>query len=783
MKRPLLWACDRPVLVGVLIAVLTSVLAWQIPRLQIDASTDGFMKEDDPARQYYEQFTQTFGSDTLTIVLVKADDVFSPPVLDVIQRLSTAIEQLDGVRRVESLTTVQNVKGREGYLSTELLVPSPIPASASALEQVRTDALASATMVGNIVSSDGKAAAVLVHTEADEGDKAFNRRFSSDLQALLDRESTPGVTTYQFGGPIIDATVGDFILEDVRTFVPLSLGVLFVLLFVAFRTPQGVVIPFVTGIVSIVWALGLMAALGLPITVLTATIPSLVLVIGVTEDVHMLSEYHELLKAGVAKLDAIRTTISRASVPALVTTTTTVLGFGSLVTSDLTMLIQFGYASALALTANFIVTVFGLPLMLRGWGVPRRFAPDVLRRSDADRVTAFAQWLGETALRNRGLIATVSVIAMMVSLGGWYSLRVNTEPLSFFPEGSFIRERSADLRASLTGFNAFNIVVESGQVDGIKDPALLRRIAALQDYLVTTEGVDKTVSVADHVRTMHREINDGDPAFETIPETREAVAQYLLLLEGDELSKYVDFNASTASIVVRHHVTGSWELSALLDDIRSYVDRHFPESVVVRETGRGILIQNAADSMAVNELVSLLSTFVVIAIIHALFFKSLKTGVLSMVPNVIPVLANFGLMGLLGVPLNPGTAMIATIALGIAVDDTVHHVVTYWRELSEHRDRRVAMFNTIRAQSRPIVRISLALAGGFLVLAFSNFVPTRQFGVLSAFVMLAAMACELLLTPIIMYSASSDEPSPSGEVLYGANPGVHGASSVGSASS
>lgn len=782
MKRPLLWACDRPVLVGGLLAVVTLVLASQIPRLEIDASTDSFMKEDDPAREDYDQFTQTFGSDTLTIVLVKADDVFSSPVLDVIQRLSSDIERLDGVSRVESLTTVQNIKGADGFLSSELLVPSPIPTAVSDLQRLRADALASRMMVGNLVSSDGRATALLVHTDADDGDKTFNRRFSTDLQRLIDRESAPDVTLYQFGGPIIDTTVGDFILDDVRTFVPLSLGVLFALLFVAFRTPQGVVIPFVTGIVSIVWGLGLMAALGLPITVLTVTIPSLVLVIGVTEDVHMLSEYHELLKAGMAKLDAIRTTISRASVPALVTTTTTVLGFGSLVTSDLTMLIQFGYASALALTANFIVTVFGLPLMLRVWGVPRRFAPDRRRRADDDRVAALVQRLGEGALRHRALIAMVSVVAMTVSLAGWYSLRVNTEPLSFFPERSFIRERSSDLRAALTGFNAFHIVVESGQVDGIKDPVLLRRIAALQDYLLTTGDVDKTVSVADHVRTMHREINDGDPAFETIPETREAVAQYLLLLDGDELSKYVDFNASTASILVRHHVAGSWELAALLDDIRSYVARHFPDGVEVRETGRGILIQNAADSMAVNELVSLSSTFVVIAIIHALFFKSLKIGVLSMVPNAIPVLANFGLMGILDVPLNPGTAMIATIALGIAVDDTVHHVVTYWRELREHGDRRIAMLNTIKAQSRPIVRISLALAGGFLVLAFSNFVPTRQFGVLSAFVMLTAMATELLLTPVIMYSASSDELSPSGEVLYGATQSVREASSVGSAS-
>jgi predicted RND superfamily exporter protein len=537
------------------------------------------------------------------------------------------------------------------------------------------------------------------------------------------------------------------------------------------------VIPFVTGVVSIVWALGLMALLGFPINVLTAAIPSLILVIGATEDVHVLSEYHLLLREGVSKLTAIRTTIERAALPILITTATTVFGFLSLVTSDLTMLIQFGYASALALTANFVVTVLVLPIMLRVWRMPKRFAQPDPEEVHGSTFARLIDRLGEFNLRNRVPIAVVSVLLVAASLGGWYSLRVNTEPLGFFPEQSFIRVRSSDLRQSLTGFSAFYVVVDSGRPDGIKDPGLMRRIADLQEFLLGSGEVDKTVSAADYVRKMHREMNGGNPAFEAVPDSAEQIAQYLLLLEGDELSQYVDFNASTATIVVRHHVAGSWELTALLERLGAYADEHFPEHVSVRETGQSILINNAADSMALNELVSLWTTFIVISIVHALFFASVRVGLLSMVPNVIPVLLNFGLMGALGIPLNPGTAMIATIALGIAVDDTVHHVVTYWRQLREHRDRRVAMFNTMRAQGRPIIRISLALAGGFLILAFSQFVPIRQFGVLSAVVMVVAMVSELVLTPIVMYSASSYLVSRRKEVFYETVQGTPGACS------
>ncbi|MBI2553378.1 MAG: MMPL family transporter, partial [Candidatus Rokubacteria bacterium] len=362
------------------------------------------------------------------------------------------------------------------------------------------------------------------------------------------------------------------------------------------------------------------------------------------------------------------------------------------------------------------------------------------------------QRLGEFNLRYRMPIAVVTGVVVVGSLVGWYSLRVNTDFISYFPERSFIRQRTKDLHESLSGAVNFSVVVETGREDGIKEPDLLGKIAKLQEFLAGTGWIDKTVSVADYLRKMHREMNGGDPAQEVVPDTREQVAQYLLTLEGKELAKYVDFNYSTANIVVRHNITSSGELSALLKQLEAHIAQTFPQNVNVRFTGETILVNNAADYMAINEITSFSSTFIVIGLIHALLFMSLRAGFLSLIPNVFPILTNFGLMGLLGIPLNTGTALIATIAIGIAVDDTVHHMVTYSRQLNEHHDQKIAMFNTMKAQGRPIIYVSAALAGGFLVLAFSNFVPTFYFGVLSALVMLVAMVAELVLTPLLMYS-------------------------------
>ena len=753
MKRLLLWAIDRPALAGGLIVVLTVFFALQIPRLEIDTSTEGLMVEKDPARQYYEQVKQKFGGDSLTIVLVKADNVFTAPVLQAVKRISDALERTEGVTRVESLTTVNNIKGEGDSLNTDPLVGAVVPTVPAELERIRADALGSRVFVGNIVSRDARATAVNIYTDAKPGDKEFNRRFSSRVEALIKQEAAAGLTIFQIGTPLTKHTFGEYIQQDQLNLIPISLAVLLVILLFAFRMLQGVVIPLVTGLISIVWALGLMALFELPVNVITAIIPSLLIAIGFTEDVHMLSEYHHLLEQGKDKLTALRTMAELSALPILITTATTVLGFGSLITSDITMLIQFGYASSMGLIANFVVTVVVLPILLRIWRVPRRFRAAAFEdESGSGAIPRLMARLGEFNLKYRLRIGIVTALLVGGSLVGWYNLRINTDFVSYFPERSFIRQRVKDLHESLAGAVNFSVVVETGREDGAKEPDLLKGIAALQEFLAGTGQIDKTVSMADYVRKMHREMNGGDAAYEVVPDTREQVAQYLLTLEGKELAKYVDFNASTANIVVRHNITSSWELSALLRKLDAFIAKTFGETVKVRYTGETVLINNAADYMAINELTSFSSTFIVIGLIHALLFMSLRAGFLSLIPNVIPILFNFGLMGLLGIPLNTGTALIATIAIGIAVDDTVHHMVTYSRQLKEHHDQRIAMFNTMKAQGRPIIYVSAALAGGFLVLAFSNFVPTFYFGVLSALVMLVAMVGELVLTPILMYS-------------------------------
>jgi len=751
MARLLLWTFERPLLMAVVVAVLTALAAVHIPKLEMDPSAEGLMVANDPARVLYEQVKRRFGSDNLTVVVVKADDVFTPTVLRAVQRLTEGLERLDGVTRVESLTTVRNIRGDGDRLDTEPLVGSPVPDDPATIARIRGDALGNRVFVGNIVSADARATAITVYTDSRPRDGAFNERFTEGVESLIRQVTAPGLTIYQIGEILTRVTNQRYLDHDQRTIVPIGVGVLLLVLFLAFRTPQGMVVPTATALLSIVWTLGAMAYIGVPMNLLTSVVPSLLIAIGFTEDIHMLVAYHASLEHGRPKLDAIREMLAESALPLTITSATTVVGFGTLIFTDVTMLVQFGVASSLGLTANFLVTMLVVPQMLRYWPVPRH-----IRRSafaDGARegpLLRFLDGLGRFNLKHRRAILVTAGLVAAGSLVGWLGLRVDTDFLTLLPKDSIVRQRVADFGRALGGALNFYVVVDTGRPDGVKDPQVLRKIAGLQDFLAGTGKVSKTVSVTDYIRKMHREMNGGDPAFEVIPDNADLIAQYMLLLEGRDFAKFVDFDASGANIVVRHNRTGSNAISALRHEIEDYIHREFPPTLVARPTGEAILTNNAMDFLAVNELQSLVSTFVVIALIHAALFMSFTVGFLSMIPNVIPVLSVYGLMGLVGIPLNISTALVATIAIGIAVDDTVHHMITYNRQLQEHHDQERAMFNTLRAQGPPIIYVSLALVASFLVLLFGSIVSTVQFGLLSAFVMAMALIGELTLTPVLM---------------------------------
>lgn len=752
MTKAFLWIVDHPVITSVLLFLATGWFASQLPRLKIDASAEIHMLKNDPDQVYYAKTRERFGDDNLTVILIKAKDVFSPPVLTAIQRISAAVQMLDGVRRVDSLSTVNQIKGEGDWLEITPVLKQHIPEDAHALAQIREDALSTPFFIENLIARNAQAASINIHLSRDAVGEAFNSRFTRELDAIIARESPPGSEVLYIGPPLVKVTIVDYIVRDWLLLVPLGIVILLCILYFVFRVWHAVLIPVATSVLSIVWGLGVMAALGYAVNVVTWVIPSLLIIVGFTEDVHLIAEYNAARERGLDKVAALRAMIEAMGLPILITSITTAVGFGSLATSPIRMFVEFGHVAALAFILNFFVTIVLVPAMLRIWPVSPGAAgrPEEIRWGTHRFLAGALAHLGETVLRRRSYILIAAAAVFAVSLSGVRNVRIDAGLLSHFRQDSPLLERTRKIHEAMAGVLGFYIVVDTKERDGIKDPAVLEKLAALQRFLSSTGMVDKTLSIADYLRKVHREMNDGATGNGGLPDSRELIAQYLLLLDTPETAQFVDRHYAAANILVRHNIINAWELTRLLEQLEDYVEDHFESTTEVRYTGQDILLNNAAQKLSVTLVTGLSYTLLAVAVLNALLFRSFKVGLVSLLPNLLPVISYMGFMGYFEIPLNTGTAMIAPIAVGIAVDDTVHYMVRYRREHAALGDEGLATIATLRGEGPPIVTTSVGLAAGFLVLIFSNFLTMSHFGVLAAFVMVVALLMDLLLTPVLV---------------------------------
>jgi hypothetical protein len=333
-------------------------------------------------------------------------------------------------------------------------------------------------------------------------------------------------------------------------------------------------------------------------------------------------------------------------------------------------------------------------------------------------------------------------------------VRVETSYLSYFPEDSPVRQDADALLRNFGGGQKTFLVVVDGPGEGtIVRRDTLQRIAALQDFIDRLPGVVRTTSLVDYVKLLHRVFHDDDPAYHALPDTDAAVEQYLLLLDPETIEAVSTADYSRAAIVVRSNLHSSAEMASAIDGIGRFAAAAFPPAFSVRSTGTAVLLDRTADSLAQGQLQSVLTALVVVFAILSIQFLSPRFGLVAMVPNLIPIVVFFGVLGWSGISLNLATAMIASISLGIGVDEAVHLLAEFNHHVRKHGDQRTAVLAAMQSVGPPVVYTTAALTVGFLVLCWSNFVPLRHFGALSAMNVVGSLVSDLLLLPAILVSA------------------------------
>ena len=722
--------------------LLTLPALWALTQLEAEDTYDSWFPASDPAYRFYKEFQKRFANDMFFVVVFRDEDLFAPETLRLIAELTARLEELPYVREVTSLTNVEYLRGEEDALVVEPLVPE-----GAALDpaEVRARALAKPLYRGVLISEDGTTTAILGELQPVVS-MSQEMELVNALKALVrEYEAKAGKRFYLGGYPVLDAGIMEAAERDGLTFLPLTVGVVFVVLWLAFRRFAPAALSFLAVMIALAWTFGLYAGLGNAYSVLTSILPVILIAIGIADAVHILVHYYEELARGHPRGEALRLTMRKMLRPCLFTTLSTGAGFLSFLGSEIPIVRLTGLFAAIGIALAFVLTVLVLPAALSYLTAPQRTA----QRQTQGPLARVLGGLGPWTVRRPRAVLAGSAVVLGVGLLGLSQVSTETTNLLLLKEGHPLRESYDFIERHLTGLSNLEIIVE-GERDALRTPALLRKLDQLSARLLEEPKATKTISVVDYVKEINQALHGDDPRFYALPDTARGVAQSLLLYEfagGEELRDYVTGDYSAGRLTALFRTMSSRESAALQARVLQYAQEL---GLPVKVTGTIALIEAMEQKVTLSQIRSIGIALLLITGLMALLLRSWRLGLLSLVPNALPIVLMFGVMGFAGIPLDAATSIVAGLALGIAVDDTIHYLTRFRRELRATRSYPEAIKRTTRTVGRAIVFTSVILLAGFSVLLLGTFKGTTYFGLLIGMTMAFALVGDLVLLPALL---------------------------------
>ena len=729
-KRFIQWLFAWRWIVLVLLTILTFFAGAAASRVHFDSSIESWFIESDPSLGTYNRFTEIFKADQIVVVGIFAEDVFESDVLHAVQRISEQAAGLEFVDRVQSITN-SSLARRAGGIG-----------AADFREQV----LASPLQRESLLSGDASATAIVIYYSRAGNTFAQKREFVNRLRSIVDAAAA-SVDVSITGGPVIGETAKVRNTEDMTFLIPFMLLVIVVIAYVVFRTVRLTLLPLAVVAIAVTWSFGLMGVLGWKMSMISAILIPLILAVGVAHSIHIISGYRVHLEQGLAGDEAMRRTIERLLKPCFFASLTTAIGLLSLLVSDLAPVKQFAIVAAVGVLAAFIVSIVFLPIMLplvpaaakNGAVLVSRFVLPLL-----DSIHGFGRKHSRSILA--GAAATAVLFVWLASKVG-----VGLDPLLWIPHGDAIRTDAERIDESFGGGLALEFLVTSGD-DKLGTPAVLRQLEAFQTWLVANTTVVQATSVADLVKEAARLGREGREDDFELPRTHFVTDLLLDGIEHDgELAHWLTADRNVARIAARIPLTSAQDIVDEIPAIRDRMRAAFAGTGLdVQITGHAVLAGLMQTHMIDSQLHSFSFAFLVVSLTMIVLLRSIVLGMLAVIPNLLPIVIGLGAMALFDIAFNPATVMIAAVALGIVVDDTVHMMTAFDRSVGAGQSAAEAVRAAIVEVGRPVFVTSVLLAAGFALLLFGSFLPSRQIGGLVAIIVVAALATDLLVLPAVL---------------------------------
>ena len=714
----------------------------------IDNDITAWFAKDDPVYRDYERFRDEFGGSRTLIIALKADSpdrLFSQPTLDFIRKATGDIERVDTVERVASLATATTVDaitrpGDSGIDVRRLIEPG----GTQTPEDVRRRAMKDDLIRGDLVSESGAVTAIVVSFDEARID-AVRAGVIQGIHDLVDPNLPPGVKAYYNGSLEISETYNRITLDNQRTFTPPIFVITLIAVYMFFRSWRKMVLTVVAIGISVLWTLGLFSLMGYSYNVLSSMLIPLIVVLAVADDVHIMQHWDEERRHKSAEA-AFKATVAHLATPLFGASATTALGMASLATSSVVAVQSFGVGSAVGVMVDFMISLVFVPTVLS------LMKPEIKEPIHEKYLVQSMRRIAAFSTGRPRLVLVVTVALALLAIMGIRDLRVDTNHISFFSGNHPLGQSARVIDDELSGVYSFQILLE-GPPESLSTPESLQRMDRLENELRKLPNVKKVRSVADYVRRVNKELNDGDPAADVVPGDAATVAQELFVftLGGEgrrELERVVASDYSRAQIDVKLRSMDSYGVLDMIERSDALGTEIFKGTgITATTTGSGRLFSTLDHYLVDSQISSFGTAFITVFAVIFVIFRSFRFGFLTIAPNLLPVMVVLGVMGVLGISLNIATVMVASVALGIVDDDTIHFINRYRREVAAGAGTDEAIETATVHEGRASLTTAMINSLAFGVLLFSEYKPTAWFGGLLGLTMAVAFLAEVFILP------------------------------------
>ena len=708
----------------------------EIRSLKIDADILRSLPDEDPDARLLKKIGENFGGNNMGVIILETDNIYQTSVLEHIQLLTDTLANIDGITTVSSLTNIINIKGGDYGIEIGKLVDEyEMPESPKDFQILRNNILNNEMYKGSIVSEDETSTLIIFNLDNNSDVNAIAKNVIRKTEELNLPEKL-----YYIGSPMLLTYISDLMRDDLTNLLPLAFLVIAFILFLSFRSISGVLLPLLIAIIAIVWSLGSMAFLDIKMSMISNNIPIILLAIGSAYTIHVINRINKVSQS--KETDVIATALAFVLIPLILAAITTIIGFVSFIFGAyLNMIVDFGIFTALGTLFASLLSIFFVPAILEVVNYKRK--KNIKQKEHSFLTNYFLKPINALLIKRPKTILTIWMVLIAISIVGMSSIKRSVDIQEYFKKNNPTRLAENIMIEKFGGTKPIFVHFKGN----MQSPKVLKTMIQTSEYMEKSPNVYTSMSIAKLIA----EINLNITNIREIPNKSEQIEQLWFLLEGNEvLNRFVNEDLTEGIIISKFKSPDNESKKEFAKYMRKFIAANSSEECEIEITGMPFVDITMDQSLINSQIGSILIAILFVIILVGIILRSWISGLYASIPIIATIMLLFGFMGLTGISLNIATVLVASVALGIGIDYSIHIISHFNESYKKSQDLYASIQESILISGNAIIINVISVSAGFLILVFSEMVPLQYFGLLIALSMVSSCLGALTLLPSIL---------------------------------